>query len=146
MVNFDFPKEISVDYPVPIPIPGVISLQGSVHFWEDKSLFASGIHRCFWITGVSAGDVRGKHAHWQECQVLVAIAGSVIVNVLSVDGKTHVFSLNDPSVGIYIPPLNWVEVICENSAAVLGLSDREFSKEDYIRDKDYFEKLKENVR
>lgn len=146
MVHFDFLKEISVDYPIRINIPGVISHHGSVHFWEDKSLFENGIHRCFWITGVSEGDVRGKHAHWQECQVLVAMVGSVTVEVMSVDGKTHVFSLNNPSEGIYIPPVNWVEVVFGNSAAVLGLSDREFSEEDYIRDKVYFEKLKEYVR
>ncbi|MBS4073249.1 MAG: FdtA/QdtA family cupin domain-containing protein [Algoriphagus sp.] len=142
----DFTQKISVDYPFRLDIPGVISQHGSVHFWEDRSLFRNGIHRCFWITGVADGDVRGSHAHWRECQVLVAIAGKVIVNVLSVDGKTHLFSLDKPSEGIYIPPLNWVEVVCTDGSVVLGLSDREFSEEDYIRDKDYFERLRENVR
>ena len=146
MEYFDFPKEISVGYPIPIEISGVISHQGSVHFWEDKRLFQNGIHRCFWITGVAEGNVRGSHAHWQECQVLVAIAGSVTVNVQSVDGQTHTFGLSKPSEGVYIPPLNWVEVVCADGAVVLGLSDREFSEEDYIRDKVYFERLRNNVR
>lgn len=145
MEYFDFPKEISVNYPVQIEIPGVISHHGSVHFWEDKSLFQHGIHRCFWITGVEEGDVRGTHAHWQECQVLVILSGTAKVNIISVDGKTHMFSLGKPSEAIYIPALNWVEVVCGKDAVVLGLSDREFSEEDYIRDKVHFERLRENV-
>jgi hypothetical protein len=39
-----------------------------------------------------------------------------------------------------------VEVVCSKGAVLLGLSDREFAEEDYIRDKSYFESLKENVR
>lgn len=146
MEYFDFPKEISVNYPFQIDIPGVVSQHGSVHFWEDKSLFQNGIHRCFWITGVGEGDSRGHHAHWQECQVLVAVTGSIEVKVLSVDGKVHQFTLLKPSEGIYVPPLNWVEVVCAKGAVILGLSDREFSEDDYIRDKPYFERLRANVR
>lgn len=146
MEYFEFPKEKKVDYPVLITIPGVVGHHGSVHFWEDKTLFQNGIHRCFWITGMEEGDVRGQHAHWMESQVILAVAGSVEVKVLSVDGKVHQFTLLKPSIGIHIPPLNWVEVVCSKGAVLLGLSDREFAEEDYIRDKSYFERLKENVR
>lgn len=142
----DFPNLITVAYPVQMSIPGVIGESGSVHFWEDKLLFPNGILRCFWITGVAEGVSRGSHAHWQESQVILAVNGSVEVRVVSVDGKVHHFVLSDPSQAVYVPPLNWVEVHCSTGAVVLGLSDREFSEEDYIRDKAYFEKLRENIR
>ena len=113
--------------------------QGAVHFWEDKTIFLKGIQRCFWITGVGEGEIRGRHAHWQESQAILALSGSVEVKIWSVDGKKHLFLLNCPSEGVYVPPLNWVEVKCSLGAVVLGLSDREFSEKDYIRDKVFFE-------
>ncbi len=134
-------KNYSVNYPVKITISGIKSQKGAVHFWEDKSIFPMGIHRCFWITGVEEGFSRGNHAHWKESQVLVAVSGSVQVKVLSVDGVEHLFWLNSPAEGIFIPPMNWVEVIFTSESVVLGLSDQEFSEMDYIRDKNYFERL-----
>jgi hypothetical protein len=146
MNNKDSQKEIFVLYPERLTIPGVPAPNGWVHFWEDKSLFPVGIQRCFWISGVKDGDTRGYHAHWEEGQVLVAVTGSVTVQVLSVDGTQRNFNLENPSQAVYIPPLNWVEVVCSSGAVVLGLSDREFSEIDYIRDKTHFEKLREAIR
>lgn len=122
-------------------IPGQEREGGSVHFWENLTLFPAGIQRCFWITGVESGEIRGNHAHWKEAQVLVALAGRLSVQVEGIDGNTLHFELNQPGIGLFVPPLNWVEVTFYPGSVLLGLSDRPFSEQDYIRDKKYFGSL-----
>lgn len=124
-----------------ISIPGVINDSGELHFWENESLFPNGICRCFWITNVARGVFRGEHAHWQESQVLVNLAGSAQIEVEGINGKTREFRLESPSQGLYIPPLNWVRVSFNPQSVLLGLADRSFSEEDYIRDLQIFRSL-----
>ncbi len=124
-----------------IEIPGNVSESGTVHFWEDAGLFPNGILRCFWISNVKAGESRGNHAHWQESQVIVALAGKVEVKSEGVDGSKAEFTLDNPGKGIFVPPLNWIEIRFSEDAVLLGLGDLVFREEDFIRDKDYFGRL-----
>lgn len=140
------PRELLVAYPSQITIPGVLGDQGMLHFLDYKSVFPEGIQRCFWTTDVPDGGTRGNHAHWKENQLIIAITGSVKVYVLSLDGSEYRFNLTHPSEGVYIPSLNWVEVTFLSGAAVLVLSDHQFSEKDFIRDKFYFEKIKNTIR
>lgn len=135
-------KDLNYHSPRIIEIPGHFNDTGSVHFWEDKSLFPQGILRCFWISGVKSGESRGNHAHWDESQVLVAMAGALEIKVQGIDGSFHTFGLSSPDRGLWIPPLNWVEIHFSADAILLGLGDQAFSEQDYIRDKDYFGSLR----
>lgn len=130
--------------PYRIGIPGQESEKGSVHFWENQYLFPNGIQRCFWISGVKKGEVRGNHAHWKEAQVLVALSGTLLITINGIDGSESLFELSDPGSGIFVPPLNWVEVRFSSEAVLLGLSDSAFSEADYIRDKDNFGNLQKS--
>ncbi len=132
------------DYQPPylIEIPGNSNENGSVHFWENSQLFPQGILRCFWISGVKEKESRGNHAHWEESQVLVALSGRLHVTVTGIKGNETVFILDQPSVGLFIPPLNWVEIHFSVDAVLLGLGDRVFSENDYIRDRTYFGNLR----
>nr|WP_236025576.1 FdtA/QdtA family cupin domain-containing protein [Algoriphagus oliviformis] len=121
-----------------IDIPGNISDTGSVHFWENTGLFPDGIRRCFWISGVKAGESRGNHAHWQEAQVLVALSGRLDVKLEGLDGSKTELVLEGAGKGIFVPPLNWVEIRFSGDAVLLGLGDHAFLEEDFIRDKGYF--------
>jgi hypothetical protein len=136
-------KNRKAEYQAPsqIEIPGHVNDSGSVHFWENFQLFPHGVLRCFWISGVKEGESRGNHAHWQESQVVVAITGKLEIKVSGIDGNTTVFILGKPGVGLFVPPLNWIEIHFSADAVLLGLGDRAFSEEDYIRDKNYFESL-----
>ncbi|OYX21937.1 MAG: hypothetical protein B7Z16_05465 [Algoriphagus sp. 32-45-6] len=124
-----------------ISIPGVVTDTGELHFWENETLFPNGICRCFWITAVTQGAFRGEHAHWEEGQVLVSLAGSVLVEVEGINREIQHFQLKSPSQGLFIPPMNWVKVSFSPDAVLLGLSDRAFAEEDYIRDLDVFRSL-----
>ena len=136
-------RKIELVFQVPklIQIPGQTNPSGSVHFWENSSLFPYGIQRCFWISRVKSGESRANHAHWQESQVLIAVAGKVDVKVWGKGGQTMNFHLSEPGVGLFVPPLNWLEIYFSADAVLLGLGDKSYSEEDFIRDKDYFGSL-----
>jgi hypothetical protein len=136
-------KSIILQSPYLLELPGEKSDSGSLNFWENMTLFPQGIQRCFWITKVDGETNRGNHAHWQESQVLVALNGNAAVTVESAAGEIFTFTLNSPALGLFIPPLHWVSVSFSAETVLLGMSDLEFSEEDYIRDKQYFESLKE---
>lgn len=126
-----------------VKIPGNITDSGAVHFWENAGLFAHGIQRCFWISRVKSGETRGNHAHWREAQVIVALNGEVDIQVEGLDGSRSRFLLDCPDKGLYIPPLNWIEISFSEDAVLLGLGDLVFEEEDFIRDKSYFDRLKQ---
>jgi hypothetical protein len=134
-------NQIKFDSAKLISIPGVVTDSGELHFWENETLFPKGICRCFWITKVTQGAFRGEHAHWEEAQVLVSLAGRVVVEVEGINREIQSFQLNSPSQGLFIPPMNWVKVSFSADAVLLGLSDRSFAEEDYIRDLEEFRSL-----
>jgi hypothetical protein len=136
-------KAIILQFPYLLKLPGDKTESGSLNFWENLTLFPQGIQRCFWITKVDEETSRGNHAHWQESQVLVALSGNATVTIESVAGEILTFTLNSPDMGLFVPPLHWVTVRFSVETVLLGMSDLEFSEEDYIRDKKYFESLKE---
>lgn len=129
-----------------ITLPGIGDEFGKLNFWENKELFPNGILRCFWITEVKGGKSRGSHAHYRESQVIVALAGKLKVRVEGLDQSELNFDLSTANQGVYVPPLNWVDVWFEDNAVLLGLSDREFSENDYIREKISFENLQREYR
>jgi hypothetical protein len=134
-------KALEYHPPQLIEIPGYSNESGSVHFWENARLFPKGVLRCFWISGVKERESRGNHAHWHESQVLVALAGKLHIKVTGIKGNESVFVLDEPNKGLFVPPLNWVEIHFSANAVLLGLGDRAFSEDDYIRDKNYFGSL-----
>ena len=91
-------------------------------------------HRTFYVYGVRTGDIRGKHAH-KECeQFLIAIHGTV--NITCDDGSNRkVYTLDTPLKGLYIPPMVWAEQYYHSEDTMLvGLASHPFDEEDYIRD------------
>lgn len=121
--------------------PGSCNDTGKLSFWENVELFSKGIQRCFWITEVGSESTRGNHAHWEESQVLVAIVGKLSIKVTNTKGEVYLYELEEPKQGLFVPPLHWVEVHFGPNSVLLGMSDRAFSEDDYIRDKIYFENL-----
>ncbi len=137
------PESITTQAPYTINLPGNSSETGDIYFWENLALFPNGIQRCFWISNVKEGETRGNHAHWKESQLIVAVAGCIKLEIHSVQGEVFNFQIDSPGQAIFVPPLNWLIARFEPSTVLLGMSDRAFSEDDYIRDLDYFGKLKE---
>lgn len=75
--------------------------------------------------------------------MIVALNGEVDIQVEGLDGSRSRFLLDCPDKGLYIPPLNWIEISFSEDAVLLGLGDLVFEEEDFIRDKSYFDRLKQ---
>jgi hypothetical protein len=81
------------------------------------------IKRAFWIYDMR--DWRGGHAHRKCHQLIVAMHSAIQVRV---EGETT--WLLDPSVGLYVPPGNMVELY--GTGAVLVLCSEYYDEGDYI--------------
>ncbi|MGJ0387703.1 sugar 3,4-ketoisomerase [Microbacterium sp. CGR1] len=97
--------------------------------------------RVFFVHGVPSKEVRGEHAHRQCEQFLVCISGSV--SCIVDDGSTrHEYVLNDPSMGLHMPPMTWGTQYDYSADAVLVVfASRPYEDADYIRDYEEFRTL-----
>lgn len=96
------------------------------------------VKRFYYIYGVGPNEVRGKHSHKELHQVLLCLHGSVDVRLENFFGEKK-YTLNDPSVGLYVGPDNWREMSnFSNDAVLLVLASEKYNENDYIRDYDTF--------
>jgi len=97
--------------------------------------------RVFYVYGVPSTRVRGEHAHKECHQFLVCVSGSLAVVVD--DGRTRVeYVLNQPWLGIYLPPKIWgIQYKYSSDAVLMVFASHEYDPDDYIRNYDDFLKL-----
>ena len=96
------------------------------------------VQRVFWTYYTPESIVRGRHAHQRTEQVLIAAAGRIIVTTELADGSIQIFRLDDPFVGLYVPPCAWHTMQYSHTAVQLVLASQPFSHDDYIRDYEEF--------
>lgn len=65
------------------------------------------IDRIFYIFGVPRGATRGGHAAKICAQIVIALAGSVKLDLEDAMGNKDTICLDHPGFGVYIPPLIW---------------------------------------
>jgi UDP-2-acetamido-3-amino-2,3-dideoxy-glucuronate N-acetyltransferase len=90
--------------------------------------------RLFLVDRVTAGNARGPHCHRVCQQLLIAVAGEMKAAVD--DGKNaHVVRLNDPQLGLYVPPMVWSMQFGHTPGAVLlVLASEPYDRADYVGD------------
>ena len=94
--------------------------------------------RWFLVYDVPSREVRGEHAHRVCHQFLVCVHGRVNVAVDDGERRAEVV-LEDPTVGIYVPPRIWgSQFRYEKDAVLLVLASHPYDPDDYIRDYDAF--------
>ena len=114
---------------------------GYISVTEQQQLIPFDIQRIFWTYYTPESIVRGRHAHYSTEQVLIATAGRIIVTTELADGVIHTFRLEDPSVGLYVPPHVWHTMQYSHSAVQLALASVPYNEADYIRDYDDFKRV-----
>lgn len=99
------------------------------------------IARAYYLFGTEPNVHRGLHAHRALWQCAVAVSGSCLMTLN--DGKeTCKVTLNDPTVGIMIPPMVWHEMSDFTANCVLlVLADAHYDESDYVRRFDDFLQL-----
>jgi UDP-2-acetamido-3-amino-2,3-dideoxy-glucuronate N-acetyltransferase len=94
--------------------------------------------RWFLVYGVPSREVRGEHAHRVCHQFLICVSGRVSVAVDDGTRRGEVL-LDEPNVGVYVPPRVWAsEYRYEDDAVLLVLASHPYDADDYIRDYDTF--------
>jgi UDP-2-acetamido-3-amino-2,3-dideoxy-glucuronate N-acetyltransferase len=96
------------------------------------------VKRWFLVYDVPSREVRGEHAHRVCRQFLVCVAGSVSVAVDDGEQRAEAL-LDEPTLGVYIPPLVWASQFrYEPSSVLLVLASHPYDPDDYIREYESF--------
>jgi acetyltransferase-like isoleucine patch superfamily enzyme/dTDP-4-dehydrorhamnose 3,5-epimerase-like enzyme len=94
--------------------------------------------RWFLIYDVPSREVRGEHAHRVCHQFLVCVSGRVSVAVDDGEHRSEI-TLDEPTLGVYIPPLVWgSQFRYDADAVLLVLASHPYDPADYIREYDQF--------
>lgn len=124
--------------PFLIDFPGIGKLDiGYISVAENPNLPFQ-VQRVFWTYYTPQEIIRGRHAHHQLQQVLIAVAGSIRIRTENRKGIVSEFLLDKPSFGLYMPPDHWHTMQYSHSAVQLTLASLPYDETDYIRDYEAF--------
>ena len=114
---------------------------GYISVTEQSQLVPFAVQRIFWTYYTPESILRGRHAHHLTEQVLVAAAGRLTVTTELADGTIELFRLEDPHMGLYVPPQAWHTIQYSHSAVQLALASVPYQEVDYIRSYDEFKRI-----
>jgi hypothetical protein len=97
------------------------------------------VKRIYWTYYTPQNIERGHHAHKQLEQILIAVAGTIDLQIETKDGSIFDFHLDSPNKGVYIPNMCWRTMRYSHNAVQMCLASMEYNEEDYIRDYDDFQ-------
>ncbi len=115
---------------------------GYINVAERCSGFPFEINRSFWINSVPEHITRGRHAHHELEQVLIAMTGTVKVATEDAQGHKNEFRLRRPGQGLYLPPLCWHTMQFSHNSVLLSLASTEYREDDYIRSYQQFNAIR----
>lgn len=129
----DFPNPHLIHFPT-LGEPSV----GYISVAAQSQLMPFAVQRIFWTYHTPEAILRGRHAHHVTELVLIAIAGRIIVTTELANGSTELFRLEDPNVGLYIPPHAWHTMQYSHKTVQLAFASTVYNEADYIRNYDDF--------
>jgi hypothetical protein len=122
-------------------LPWIRDPRGDLTVGEFGKEFPFVPKRYFVVFGVSSGTLRGEHAHKNCHQFLICAQGQC--TALVDDGLSReTFILDNPSIGLYVPPLVWgTQYDYSFDGALLVFASEYYDPSDYVRDYDEFRKM-----
>jgi len=117
----------------------VVDSRGTLNFLEaGSSEVPFDIKRVYCLMGVNPLSIRGEHGHKNLQQIMVALSGSVVIDLFDGQDKKK-YILNSPSEGLYVCGGMWRTLSnFSNDAVVLVLASEKYDEDDYIRNIDDF--------
>lgn len=97
------------------------------------------VKRIFYMHGTAEGARRGGHAHREQSQLLICVAGNVTLRTetFSVEGRLRMaWELDAHAGALLVPPRTWLELYPTHDAVVLVLASGSYDPAEYIRDRD----------
>jgi dTDP-4-dehydrorhamnose 3,5-epimerase-like enzyme len=112
--------------------------RGALAFAQVGTQLPFAAARIFHLFDLRPGVARGGHSHRRCHQFLIAMAGNFAVTTH--DGhEATTWRLENPSVGLHVPPGHWVDLVPSNAHSVLAvLASDGYDESDYIRDREIF--------
>jgi hypothetical protein len=124
-----------------VDIPLVHDRRGSLCFAEANRHVPFAIERVYWIYGMSRGMQRGRHAHLNVQELLVATAGAFDVHCDN-GFERETIHLDDPSRGLLVDSGVWRELDAFLAGSVcLVLASGPYEEEEYVRNYSAFAAL-----
>lgn len=94
--------------------------------------------RVYWTYYTPEEVERGGHSHYELQQILVAVAGKIIITTELKNGEKQEFILDSPDKGLYIPKMCWRTMKYTHNAVQICIANIEYDTTDYIRDYEDF--------
>lgn len=124
---------------MPVPQPRLVEIRsfpdprGKLGVLEGDELpFV--FQRLYYLHGVPKGAIRGEHGHKLLEQFIICMHGVCDI-VLDNGTRQFEFRLDQPSLGLYVPPGMWRSLnFLEDNTVCCVLASRPFEREDYIHD------------
>ena len=114
-----------------VELASFVDGRGRLDVGEVGATIPFEVRRIFTVTDVPDGAVRGGHVHRLCHQLLVAVAGTVVVEVRDAKGR-HIIELARRDVGLHIPPGVYSRQIqFTTDAALLVLASHPYDPADY---------------
>jgi hypothetical protein len=106
--------------------------RGNLGVLDQIELIPFTVSRLFFHYNISAGSLRGQHAHKVCRQLLIPVQGFCDIELQNQYGVIT-FKFQEGQFGILIPPLTWVQMsgFSEDFVA-LTLADQHYEPSDYI--------------
>jgi hypothetical protein len=124
-----------------IILPELIDQRGRLIVAEVDRHIPFTVRRVFCIYDVSPGRERAGHAHRTNHQFIMMLSGACTL-VLDNSKDVRTERLDAPTQGLYVPPLIWVTLKDFTRGAVcLVLASELYDPDEYIRDRDEFDRL-----
>ena len=115
---------------------------GYISVCEIEKILPFNVKRIFWTYYTPESITRGRHAHKETNQVLIAVAGTINLTLESPDGIINEYKLDSPDKGVFIPHDCWHTMQYSHNAVQLVFASTEYNENEYIRSYDDFKKLK----
>ena len=107
--------------------------RGNLSVLEYKSLNFNP-KRMYYITGVPAGEIRGKHGHIQDKQYLICIKGEIEIKTIDKFSNENTTILKEGEI-FFINNMTWGEQkYITGSEILLVLCSTNYNADDYIYD------------
>ena len=122
-------------------MPRVPDIRGSLTVGEFDRSVPFTTKRYFMVFDVPSVETRGEHAHRECHQFLICVRGNCAV--VADDGvNRQEFRLDQPDIGIHLPPMVWgIQYKYSDDAVLLVFASHYYDNADYIRDYSEFRRL-----
>ncbi|HJY21660.1 MAG TPA: FdtA/QdtA family cupin domain-containing protein, partial [Hanamia sp.] len=116
------------------------TLEGYISVAENDALPFE-VKRVYWTYFTPESIKRGGHAHHHLEQILVAVAGKIIVTTQMPGEDEQRTILETADQGIFLPKYCWHRMQYSHNAVQMCIANMAYEESDYIRDYEEFKKL-----